>query len=373
MADAWTTNPDQPATPRWALHPRRDHPHVSGDRMAAGVLLTIAAASMTGGGIYALLASDLSATVRAIVCGVAAALLLAGAVVLRLVRGTDDLRGTLAVTGIAFAAACLVFADNPDQPGNRDNLIKFALAAGVVAVLSWFAAVVVPSAVAGMIGVVSLAVGVGAGIWLVVDQPTYVEVFVGAIGVGLAAALLLPRIALLRPHPGGLGWALGGAALVIAPPAIVLMATRDGIALAAGATASAALLALAQRHRSLPAALGAFAGLAYLELLLVATRTGAASSGAPDTTELIIFVTVGVALVVLVALAAVLQGRARPSLPQRRRRLPVGIAELLLVAALALSIIALFTANSGVQQLNPTQLQPGAGSTAVHQAAATRL
>ncbi len=234
--------------------------------MAAGVLLTLAAGSMIGGGIVALLVagSEISFTIRAVICGVAAAVLLAGAVVLRLVRGTDDLRGTLAVTGIAFAAACIVFAYNPDQAGDHDNLIKFALAAGVVTVLSWFAALVVPSAVAGMIGVVALGTSVGAGIWLVIEQPTHIEVFVGAIGIGLAAALVLPRVSMLRPHPGGLGWALGGAAVVIALPAIVLMAAQDPLAMAAGATASAALLAVAQRHRNLPAALGAFAGLAYL-------------------------------------------------------------------------------------------------------------
>jgi hypothetical protein len=327
---------------------------------------------MIGGGVIALLAGggDLSFTVRAVICGGAAAVLLGGAVALRLVRGSDDLRGTLAITGIAFAAACLVFAYNPDQPGNRDNLVKFALAAAVVTVLSWFASVVVPSAVAGMIGVVSLATAVGAGIWLVIDQPTYVEVFVGAIGVGLAAALVLPRLALLRPHPTGLGWALGGATLVITLPAIVLMAAQDPVSIAAGATASAALLALAQRHRNLPAALGAFAGLAYLELLLVATRTGASSGALRDTTQLIIFVAVGAVLVILVAVVAVLRSRARPALPPRRA-LPVGIAELLLVAALALSLISLFTANGSVQQLNPTQLQPGAS--AMHGGAATRF
>ncbi len=59
---------------------------------------------------------------------------------------------------------------------------------------------------------------------------------------------------------------------------------------------------------------------------------------------------------IVVAVAAVLQARARPAQP--RRRLPVGIAELLLVAALALALISLFTANTDVP-LNPTQLQPG--------------
>jgi hypothetical protein len=363
VADAWTTRRDEAAaTPRWAIA-RREHPHVFGDRIAAGVLLTLAAASMVGGGIYALVIAggDISPTIRAVICGVAAAVLLAGAILLRLLRGSEDLRGTFAVTGIAFAAACIVFAYNPDPADNHDLLIKFALATGVVAVLSWFAAVVVPSAVAGMLGVVALATAAGAGVWLGLEQPTHIQVFVAAIGVGLALALLLPRLALLRPHPAGLGWAIGGVALVVAFPAIELMARNDALGLAAGATASAAMLAVAQRHRNLPAALAAFAGLAYLELLLVSTRTGG-GSGAPQGTQLIIFVIIGVVLVVLVGAAAVLQGRTRPAWPPRRR-LPVGVADLLLVAALALSIIALFSGGNDVQ-LTPTQLQPG--TTATH-------
>jgi hypothetical protein len=363
VADAWTTHPE-PGTPPppWAVAQPREHAHVFGDRMAAGVPLALAAASMVGGGIYGLVISDINPTIRAVICGVAAAVLLAGAVVLRLVRGTDELRSTLAVVGIGFAAACIVFAYNPDQPADRDNLVKFALGAGIVAVLSWFAAVVVPSAVAGLLGVIALATAAGAGVWLGVDQPTHVQVFVAAIGIGLAAALLLPRIALLRPHPAGLGWALSGAALVIAVPAIELMARQDALALAAGATASAALLALAQRYRNLPAALGAFAGLAYLELLVVTTRTG--DNNQVQGTQLVIFVAVGAVLALLVAGAVVMQRRRKRPVPvaTRARRSPVAVADFLLVAALALSVLTLFTGPRDVQ-LSPTQLQPGTTTT----------
>jgi hypothetical protein len=370
VADAWTTQPDATATPRWApRHARGDHVHVFGDRIAAGVLLTLAAGSMIGGGIVALAnsGSDLDPTVRTIICGVVAAVLLAGAILLRFVRGTEDLRGTVAVTAIAYAAACLVFAYTPDPADAHNTLVKFALVAGLVTVLSWFAAAAVPSAVAGTIGVVALGVSVGAGIWLLVDQPTVIEVFVAALGIGLAVALVLPRVALLRPHPAGLGWALGGAALVVALPAIGLMARQDPFTMAAGATASAALLAVAQRHRNLPAALGAFAGLAYLEALLVATRTGAAGNSPNGTTQLIIVVVVGVALVVLVSVAVVLERRARPW-PGLRRPWPVGITDLLLLAALALALISLFTGNGNVP-LNPNQLSPT--QTATHVVTAT--
>jgi len=358
VADAWTTTPGPAPTPRWALHPRRDRPHQFGDRMATGVLLTLAGGSMIGGGVAALLVAgaDISLTVRAAVCGGVALGLLIAAVLLRLVRGTEDLRGTLAVVGIAYAAACIVFAYNPDNPTTHDTLVRATLAAGVIAVLSWFAAIVVPSAVAGTIGVVALGTSVGAGIWLGIDQPTHIEVFVGAIGIGLAAALVLPRVSWLRPHPGGLGWALGGAALVVAVPAVFLMAVQDAVSMAAGATASAALLALAQRHRNLPAALGAFVGLAYLEALLIGNR-----SGTSTTTQQIIYVAIGVGLAIVATAAALLQGRARTTAP-RRRSLPLGITELLLVAALALSVLTLFTANHDVQ-LSPTQLQPNTATT----------
>jgi hypothetical protein len=371
VADTWTTQPGEAAAaPAWALHPRRDRPHVFGDRMAAGVLLTLAAASMIGGGIYALLVagSGISDTIRAVICGVAAAVLLAVAVVLRLVRGSDDLRGTLAVTGIGFAAACIAFAYNPDLVDNHDLVVKAGLAAGVVTVLSWFAAVVVPSAVAGMIGVVALGTAAGLGVWLGIDQATHTQVFVAAIGVGLAAALVLPRIALMRPHPAGLGWALGGAALVVAVPAIELMAKQDAVSLAAGATASAAMLAVAQRHRNLPAAIAALAGLAYLEVLLVATRTGA-EGGSLQGTQLITFVIVGAALVVLVSAAVLLQARARPARAPRRR-MPVGVEEILLVAALALSILSIF-AGSNDPQFTPSPLE--SGSTATHVVTTTQL
>jgi hypothetical protein len=363
VADAWTTQPGAAGEPSVAaLHPRADHPHVFGDRIAAGVLLTLAAASMAGGGIFALVyGTDWTPTVRAVICGAVAAVLLAGAVVLRLVRGTDDLRGTLAIIGIAFAVACVVFAYAPDNPVDRDNLVKFALGAGVVTVLSWFAAFAVPSAVAAALGTVALPTAVGAGVWLALDSPKPIQVIVAALCIGLALALVMPRVRLLRPHPASLGWILGGAALVITLPAIVLIASNDPLAMAAGATAAAALLALAQRHRHLPAAVGAFAGLAYLELFVVVRRVGPNTGSPQGTRELIIFAGVGAVLAIAVAVAVVLQQRGR--LPRRGTRPPVGLTELLLVAALALTLIALFT-TPGNLPLNPTQLQ--SGSTATH-------
>ncbi|HZS14930.1 MAG TPA: hypothetical protein VFC09_10055, partial [Candidatus Dormibacteraeota bacterium] len=355
VADAWTTRRDAALSPTWArLAPRRDHPHVFGDRMAAGVLLTLAAASMIGGGIDALVVagSGIDSTIRAAICGAVALVLLGGAVALRLLRGSDDLRGALAVTGIAYAATCLAFAYNPQPLDDHDLLLKFTLAAGLVALLGWVAAVLVPSAVAGTIAVVALATAAGASVWLAQDQPTHSQVFVAAIGVGLAVALVLPAVGLLRPHPTGLGWALGGAALVITIPALVLMSRDDGFAIAAGATASAALLALAQEHRNLPAALGAFAGLGYLEVLLIGTR-----AVSDPNQQLVILVAVGVALLLVVSAVAVLAGRARPAaLP--RRRLPLGVTQLLLVAALVLSIVALFAGNTRDVRLTPNQLQP---------------
>lgn len=368
IADAWTTQPAEPTAPRWApRYARGDRAHVFGDRMAAGVLLTLAAGSMIGGGIYALLGGDVDSTIRLAICGVVAAVLIAGAILLRFVRGSEDLRGTLAITGIAFAAACLAFAYTPAETDPHTVLGKFALVAGLVTVLAWLCAIAVPSAVAGLIGVIALGASTGAGIWLLVDQPTMVEVFVAALGIGVAVALVLPRIALLRPHPAGLGWALGGAALVVAVPAIGLMARDTPFPMAAGATASAALLAVAQRHRNLPAAAGAFAGLAYLEVLLVATRTGATGNSPNGTTQLIIVAIVGVALTVLVAAAAILERRARPW-PALRRPWPVGVTDLLLIAALALAVISLFTANSGAP-FTPTQLSPA--QTATHVLPAT--
>jgi hypothetical protein len=336
--------------------------------MAAGVLLSLAAGSLAGGGIFALQqASDWSFTVRGIVCGAIAGALLAVAVVLRLVRGTEEVRGTLAFIGIAFAAACVAFAYDPADATNHDNLVKFALVAGIVAVLGWFASIVVPSAVAGLLGVIALPTAVGAGIWLGWAQPTHVEVYVAALCIGIVLTIALTRIRMLRPHPTGLGWALGGTALVIAVPAGEIMARSDAIALAAGAAASAGLLVLAQIHRHLPSALGAFLGLAYLEAVLIVRHVGDAGGSSVQTVQLITVVIVGGAIALLVGAAVLMASRGG-----RRWRwpLPVSLAELFFVAALVLALLALFTGPAGDVPLTPSPLQPGATATLVTTAAA---
>ena len=337
-------------------------PRIYGERMAVGALLTLAAGSAAAGGILALQqTASFSFTTKALVSGGAAALLLAVAVVLRLVRGSDDLRGALAVTGIAFATACLAFAYDPAGANGHDNLVKFAIGAGIVAVLGWFACIVVPSAVAGLFAAVALPTAAGAGIWLGFAAPTHVQVYVTALGVGLVLAMLLPRFAVLRPHPTGLGWTLGGAALAITLPAVELITRGDAAALAAGATAAGALLLLAQGHRHLPSALGALAGLAALEGELISRYLGSAGSSGPRTAQLIAVAATGGALVLLVG-AAVLLGARGITLP----RWPVPIvrpADVLLLAALALALVSLAT-GPGEVPFNPPQLS--AGSTATH-------
>ncbi|HEV7678539.1 MAG TPA: hypothetical protein VGQ42_08225 [Candidatus Dormibacteraeota bacterium] len=352
---AWTTQP--PGAP--VLPPVPPHHHVAvaerafGERMAAHTLLTLAAGSLAGGGIFALqqAATDWSFALRAGICGGVALVLLVGAVVLRLVAGTEDVRGTLAVVGIAFAAAAMSFAYDPGSPTPHDAVVKLVMVAGVVTVLGWFAAIVVPSAVAGMLAVVGLATAAGAAVWITVDQPRPVEVFVAAQGAGIAAAVAVLRLRILRPHPTGLGWALAGAALAIAIPALPLMDRGDAISLAGGATASAGLLLLAQRHRHVPAAIGAFLGFAFLEVYLVARFVaGGNGSGA----ALIAVVGVGAALAILVGAATVLHARGR--LPLRRWPIPVSPGELLLVAALALTLVSLVTTSTDVK-LTPTPPQ----------------
>lgn len=330
--------------------------------MATGVLLTLAGGSAAAGGILALQQTEaLSFTTKALICGGAAALLLAGAVVLRLVRGSDDLRGTLAVVGIAFATACLAFAYDPAAAGDHDNLVKFAIGAGIVAVLGWFACMVVPSAVAGLLAAIALPSAAGAGIWLGFTAPTHVQVYVTALGVGLVLALLLPRVAMLRPHPTGLGWTLAGAALAVTLPAVELITRGDASAIAAGATAAGGLLLLAQRHRHLPSALGALAGLAVLEGELVSKYLGsAAGSTGLQTTQLIAVAATGGVLVLLVAAAVLLSARGRM---QPRWSLPLlRPAEVLLLAALALALVSLVTGPGDVP-FNPPQLSSGSTAT----------
>ena len=331
-----------------------------GDTMALGVLLTFAGGSATAGGIFALQQSDqLSFTVKAIICGGIAVVLLAGALALRLVRGSDPLRGTLAVIGIAFAAAGLAFAYDPSGPTDHDNLVKFALDAGLVTVLGWFTAIAVPSAVAGLIAAVGLPVAAGAGVWLGITSPTHVQVYVTALGLGLALAVALPRVRAMRPHARGLGWALAGAAVVVALPAAELITRGDAVAMAAGSTASAALLLIAQRHRNLPAAIGALLGFAALESTLVTTYVGLNDSGPASSTRLLVIAIAGAVLVGLVAAVTLLtaRGRARP-----RWSLPVSATELVLVAALALTLVALFTGPGDVPY-NPPQLSSGSTAT----------
>lgn len=328
-------------------------PRLYGSAMATGVLLTLAGGSAAAGGIFGLWQADaFGFPVKALICGGIAVVLLVGAVLLRLLRGSDELRGVLAVVGIAYAAASLTFAYDPSAATDHDNLVKLALGAGLVAVLGWFTAIVVPSAVAGFLGAVALPTAAGAGVWLGLDGPTHVEVYVAALGIGLALALVLPRLSLLHPHPTGLLWALGGTALVVAMPAVELTTRGDAAALAAGATASAGMLLLAHRHRHLPSALASLAGFAALEGVLVSNFISPSDSGGLSTTRLIVVAVAGAVLVVLVAAGVLLDARGR-GLP--RWPLPVAAAELLLAASLVLAVIALFTGPGDVP-FNPPQL-----------------
>ena len=339
-----TTQP--PATPQQAKG------RGFAESLVTGVLLTLAGGSAAAGGILALwLDNPFGFTVNAVICGGVALGLLLAAVLLRLVRGSDDLRGMLAVVGIVFAAAALSFAYDPSTPTDHDNLVKFAMVAGIVAVIGWFAAVVVPSAVAGFLAVIALATGTSAGVWLASDVPTWVQTYTAALGIGVALALVLPRVAMLRPHPLGEGWALAGAAIVIALPAIGIATRSDGTALAAGATAAAGLLLLAQHHRNLPAALGALAGLAALEGELVNNVVDVSAGGTVPVSRLIVVSVAGAVLIVLVAIGVLLSGRG-VRLP--RWRLPVHPADVLLAASLALAVVSIFT-GPGEVFLQPTR------------------
>ena len=196
-----------------------------------------------------------------------------------------------------------------------------------------------------------LATAAGAAVWITVDQPKAVEVFVAAQGVGIAVAIAVLRLRILRPHPTGLGWALAGAAVAIALPALPLMDRGDAISLAGGATASAGLLLLAQWHRHVPAAIGAFIGFAFLEVYLVGRYVaGGNGSGA----ALIAVVAVGAALLILVGAGTVLSARGRR--PSWRWPIPVTPAELVLVASLALTLVSLVTTSTDVP-LTPTPPQ----------------
>ena len=337
-------------------------PRAFGSALITGVLLTLAGGSAAAGGILALwFTTQLSFAGKALVCAGVALLLVPGAVLLRLVRGSDDLRGTLAMVGIAFAAAGLVFADDPASPTAHDNLVKFALVAGLVAVLGWFAAMVVPSAVAGFMAVVAMAAAAGAGVWLSVTAPTVLEVYITALGVGLALALLLPRVPLLRPHPTGLWWALAAVAVVVAVPAVAITTRGDATALAAGSTASAALLVLAGRYRNLPAALGALAGFATLESVLVTSFVGESRSGDIQLSRLVAVALSGAVLVAVVAAGVLLTARGW-SLPTSKA-LPVQLADVLIVASLALAIVSIFNGPGEVPLSPPVQLLPASAAT----------
>jgi len=331
-------------------------PRLFGEQMATGVLLTLAGGSVAAGSILALIATgSMSFTTKALVSGGAAAVLLAAAVVLRLVRGSEDLRGMFAVVGIAFAVTCVAFAYDPAGATDHDNFVKYALGAGVVSVLGWFTCIAVPSAVAGFLAALALPSAVAVGVFLSLESPTQVQLYVSSLGTGLVLAVILPRFAVLRPHPTGLGWALAGAVVAVTGGAIQLITRGDATAVACGATAAAGLLLLAQRHRHLPAALGALAGFAALEAELVNRyiTDNADSAATPPMHALIAVAAAGGLLIVLVAAGVLLSARGR-----LRLRWPVAAirpAEILLAASLALALVSLVTGPGDVP-FNPPQL-----------------
>ena len=334
--------PPPPAAPWWEGPWPQRH--------AADAILLTAALSLVGGVLGLLAARQAGFGKIALCCGATTLVLAAVAVALRRVRGLEQVRGTLAVVAGVFATACFLFADDLSDPSSHDNLVKAAIALGILTVAEALAALTMPSAVAAFLSVLSLAVALSLAVHLSLSAPTLYELVVTQACLGLAAVLLALRVrpfplrvAALRPHPALRRPFVAVVAVLLVGPQLGAMAsTDDGFAIAAAACGGLALLILAQRLLSGWTAVGAFLVVSTLEVVLLVRAVKPTKGGTVEdaaTAGTVSLIVIGCALLLLTAAGCLLaMRRTAPLLP---RALPV--EEALLAAAFALALISLAT------------------------------
>jgi hypothetical protein len=322
-----------------------------GTRLAPQVLLTLSALTVYGGlhGLLQVNGSDRS--LRAIIFAAAFVALFSLAFRLRASPLAGELRSALAMVAVLCVPAMVFYGLSPDNPSGAESSRVAALAFGLTAVAGLVSAVLMPSAVAGSLAASALVIGVGSAV-AGTPRATSVDSSVAAGVIALVILLLAPRLPAIRPHPAGLRWLMGTAAVLAALPAIALVVTGAAVAEAAGGITGVGLLVSAGRRRSLPFAIAAFAVLAALEAEVLSRATSGGGAGATGT--LVALLIASVALAVATALLARPAPAGAASVRDRSPAALSGSADQGLYAAAGLLFLAsLSTSPSGAIPSTP--------------------
>jgi len=318
----------------------------SGDSFARGVFLYLGGTSLLGGVVAVVGAARIGSGAAAAIFGVAFALLFFTAMMLRPGRGLDPVRATLGVVSVLFLVACFALVVGVADQGQVDTstqLVRAAVAAGLLTFGMAGIGVLIPS-----------AVGAGLSLAGLVATVVLAAAAAGATGIGLAVAGLVSGAATLevafhvprlRAHPAATAWMVNLAALLTGVAATILGAAFQGTAMAAVALTGAALVLVAWRWRSVAAAVAAVGPLTLFEGYAIVEAVGGDA-----TAEGVVFLLVGLVLLMVVALVG---NRARATGGDRRRAMVVD--EGLLVAAVVVALISLTQSGGG---LSPFQRSP---------------
>lgn len=328
-------------------------PRLPGGHLAAGIFLTVGAASLLGGVIGLLDAENVGFPANAVGCGIAFIALFVAAVLLRPGSGGDALRGALGVTSVLFLVACFGFAVDLGGSGSfygQSLRVKLAAAAALFALGMGGIGVAVPSAVASGLAVLGVEGAVTLSLFASgVSSPE--QIGVAVVLTAVAAMLVALRVPALRPHRTGLAWMVSVAAVLAAPAVTALASDFNGAAVAASGALAFALAALAWRHRLVVAAVVAVPALVVIEVYVADQVAGRDSASGQAATVLVI----GAAMLVLVAVVGIVARTRTARLPTRGVR----VEEVLLLAVAALALISLTVPGQAGLPLVPHQ--PGLG------------
>jgi hypothetical protein len=304
-----------------------------GGHLAAGIFLTVGGLSLFAGLIELLDAQSVGFPANAVACGIAFAVLFILSVALP--GGRSAMRSTFGVVAVLFLVACFGFAvDLSSSAGATDQSlrVKLAGAAAVFTVGQAVVGVVVPSAVAaglavlGFEGMVLLSLVAGG-------SPSSLDLTVAGMVTAIALAVVALRAPRLRPHPSGLAWMVGVAAVLAATAAVFLGAGINGVAAAAAGSLILALALIAWRHHAVVPAIAAAPVLLVVEAYVVDQVAGQST----PTGQAVTVLASAAVLLVLAGIGAVAARRWTLA----RGDLRVRAEEVLLVVAAVFALIAL--------------------------------
>ena len=310
-------------------------PRLPGGHLAAGIFLTVGGVSVFSGLLEVLAAQHTGLPVNAIACGVAFAVLFIVAVATGPWATGGAVRGTCGVVAVLFLTACYSFVvdlPGPTSLATDSMRLKLLGAVGVFTVGNLVVGAVVPSSVAGGLAVIGLVGTVLLSV-IAAGQTSATVLLVAGLLTALAAMLLALRVPRLRPHPTGLAWMLGVAAVLAAAGATVLAATLSGFAMATAGALILALAALAWRRRSVAAAIVAVPLLSLVDEYVVLRI----SVGSRVTGQAVALLASGAVLVLLVGVGRWLAGRWAVARSDRGAL----IEDALLVVTAALALLSL--------------------------------